>query len=213
MTKFIGNVIINIEGKIGDKMKKMLIGFILGGIIFGSAVYAVSYNASDITYTKDGVETNVNEALDELYVKSNFIFEDLVEPMSSGNDRLIVAPGSDPNGGYAAFHAFDGDINTRYISSSSLNDYIGYDFLVPVRLCLILYIGDTNYRGFGNSTIQGSNDGNEWIDVEQFDGGKPNIKITTSKVDSTEYYRYWRIVNNESYRWGFWEVQFFGIKK
>jgi len=48
-------------------MKKMLIGFILGGIIFGSAVYAVSYNASDITYIKDGVETNVNEALNNLY--------------------------------------------------------------------------------------------------------------------------------------------------
>ena len=48
-------------------MKKLLLGFILGGLIFGGAVYAVSYNASDISYIKDGVETTVGESLDELY--------------------------------------------------------------------------------------------------------------------------------------------------
>jgi len=52
-------------------MKILIIGFILGGIIFGSiGIYAASYLASDITYTKDGWEvSNVNEALDELYSK------------------------------------------------------------------------------------------------------------------------------------------------
>ena len=48
-------------------IKNNLIGFIIGGLIFGSVVYAVGYKASDISYTRDGVETTVDESLDELY--------------------------------------------------------------------------------------------------------------------------------------------------
>ena len=56
-------------------MKKMMLGIIIGGLIFGSMVYAASYNANDITYTKNGVETNVNEALNELYNVQNELDE------------------------------------------------------------------------------------------------------------------------------------------
>jgi len=59
--------ILIIESKIGEIMKKLLLGFILGGLLFGSIVYAASYNANDISYTKEGTEINVNEALNELY--------------------------------------------------------------------------------------------------------------------------------------------------
>ena len=54
-------------------MKKMLIGFILGGLLFGSMVYAASYNANDITYTKPGASTSitVKSALDELYTRAS----------------------------------------------------------------------------------------------------------------------------------------------
>ena len=50
-------------------MKKMLIGFILGGLLFGSMVYAASYNANDISYTPTDASwevSNVNEALNDL---------------------------------------------------------------------------------------------------------------------------------------------------
>lgn len=53
-------------------MKKLIIGFVLGGLVFGGIVYAVSYNASDISYTKSsGEKINVNEALNELYNKGD----------------------------------------------------------------------------------------------------------------------------------------------
>ena len=53
-------------------MKKVIFGFMLGGLIFGSVVYAVSYKASDISYTTgDGVETNVNEAINDIYNNLN----------------------------------------------------------------------------------------------------------------------------------------------
>jgi len=50
-------------------MKKLIVAFILGGIVFGSiGIYAASYLASDISYTlNDGTKTNVDEALDNLY--------------------------------------------------------------------------------------------------------------------------------------------------
>ena len=49
-------------------IKNNLIGFIIGGLIFGSVVYAVGYKASDISYVKsDGVASNVNESLNDLY--------------------------------------------------------------------------------------------------------------------------------------------------
>lgn len=51
-------------------MKKMMLGIIVGGIIFGCVgIYAVNnYLATDISYTtSDGIEKNVNEALNELY--------------------------------------------------------------------------------------------------------------------------------------------------
>ena len=50
--------------------KKIIVTFIISGIIFGSlGVYAANlYNASDIAYTKnDGSITNVSDALNELY--------------------------------------------------------------------------------------------------------------------------------------------------
>lgn len=57
-------------------MKKLILGIIMGGIIFGCfSVYASSlYKASDIVYIKqDGTQTNVNDAINSLYEKINNI--------------------------------------------------------------------------------------------------------------------------------------------
>ena len=56
-------------------MKKLIISFILGGIIFGSVgIYAASYLATDVSYTPTDSSwkvSNVNDALNELYNKKN----------------------------------------------------------------------------------------------------------------------------------------------
>ena len=54
-------------------MKKIMIGIALGGIIFGSIVYAVNtYDATTILYnTSDGNTLNVQEALNDLYKNKN----------------------------------------------------------------------------------------------------------------------------------------------
>lgn len=59
-----------------DRMKKIinsLFMFILGGIIFGSIVYATTYYAKDISYEPTDASwgvTNVNDALNSLYENS-----------------------------------------------------------------------------------------------------------------------------------------------
>ena len=59
----------------------IIISFIIGVIIASSiTVYAYSYFASDITYTKGSKNIKVSDALDELYIKSqNFINADNLE--------------------------------------------------------------------------------------------------------------------------------------
>lgn len=55
-------------------MKKMLVGFVLGLLLCSGIVCAANYLASDITYVKeDGTETNVSDAISELYVQANNI--------------------------------------------------------------------------------------------------------------------------------------------
>lgn len=62
-------------------MKKIinsLFMFILGGIIFGSIVYATTYYANDVTYTPTDANwevNNVNDALNDLYKKNNIYTE------------------------------------------------------------------------------------------------------------------------------------------
>ena len=51
-------------------IKNNLLGFILGGLIFGGIVYASSYLATDISYTPTDTSwevSNVNEAINSLY--------------------------------------------------------------------------------------------------------------------------------------------------
>ena len=53
---------------------KLIIGFIIGAILASSiTVYAYSYFAKDISYTKPGTDTSINveTALNELYSKSS----------------------------------------------------------------------------------------------------------------------------------------------
>ena len=60
-----------VESKIGDCMKKLIIGFILGGLIFGSiGIYAASYYAKDVSYEPSDASwevNNVDEAINSLY--------------------------------------------------------------------------------------------------------------------------------------------------
>ena len=64
-------------------MKKILIGFILGGLIFGSIVYATSYYAKDVAYEPTDASWEVNNVEDAL----NSLYED---SKSNDSSEIIV---------------------------------------------------------------------------------------------------------------------------
>ena len=50
-------------------IRNNIFGFLIGIILCSGIVYAASYFASDISYTKDGWEVNnVKDAIDDLYL-------------------------------------------------------------------------------------------------------------------------------------------------
>ncbi len=73
-------------------MKKFILGIILGGIIFGTGVYAISnylYKADEVSYTPGDTTWNVsdvNSALNDLHDKAkNYI------PKPSGNKQITIS--------------------------------------------------------------------------------------------------------------------------
>ncbi|MBO4245134.1 MAG: hypothetical protein J5892_00130 [Bacilli bacterium] len=68
---------------------KIVIGFILGGILFGGVTFtaASSGNASGVTYTTSGTTTTVQAKIDELYGKTSSWFD--VNNMSAPTNYLF----------------------------------------------------------------------------------------------------------------------------
>jgi len=62
---------------------------IICGILFTSfGIYATNYLASDISYAKDGVQTNVKDALDDLYGITT-LGDATVEDIASGKTAIV----------------------------------------------------------------------------------------------------------------------------
>ena len=71
--------------------KEVIIAFIIGIILASSiAVYAYSYAAKDVSYTKPGTTTaiNVETALNELYNKKDLLWENSNSSVEFANQKL-----------------------------------------------------------------------------------------------------------------------------
>ena len=96
-------------------MKKILLGTIIGIILCGGIVYAVNYNATDITYSSDKTSVeNVNDALDELYNKLDTI---KVRHLGSLNGNGTIDCTSIPN--YQNLTVDDFIVAYKSVSTSS----------------------------------------------------------------------------------------------
>lgn len=101
-------------------MKKTIIGFILGVIICSGIAYAANYSASDITYTKDGSQTNVKAALDDLY--------------NNRNEKILIKENYECNWTNATSGGY-GKVMTHTIDVTDIEDYERYtadDFIIEV---------------------------------------------------------------------------------
>ena len=122
-----------------DRMKKIinsLFMFILGGIIFGSIVYATTYYAKDVAYEPTDASwevSNVNDALDNLYSPKN-------------NNKLelpyYVYPGD--RGAFAAYYS----TSTTFNVSNGTTGVLGKFNLSGVSgMTLDIHSFNTSYTG------------------------------------------------------------------
>ena len=157
-----------------DRMKKIinsLFMFILGGIIFGSIVYATTYYAKDVAYEPTDASwevSNVEEALNSLYsMETNnkkmillgsgtsfdltsydayerFTIDDfIVEIVSASETKAAADGGSDPGGCNPYYGKASGfSINKVYDSSSGILTITGASQKIT-----------TNYKGNGATYV------------------------------------------------------------
>ena len=97
------------------------------------------------------------------------------------------------------YYAFDNDISTAWSPSgygkTLSTDFIGYDFKDKkiVYKCIMdgkYYEGNTYYYQIGSFMLQGSNDNNSWVDIQEckMKEESPNIFY----INNTIGYRYYR---------------------
>lgn len=130
---------------------------------------------------------------------------------------------ADSTAGGSLWQAFDKDGSTPWASGGNYgygNNYIGYKFGHKVRLGFVSVIG----AKYGNETkarvktikVQGSNDGNTWVDVEN---GKEFIlnedtSITCYSINDATSYDMYRITCKDGWNAigvAYREIQFYGF--
>ena len=150
-------------------MKKFIIGFILGGILFGSITLVSAYAiyANDIAYTpnwkKENGEdiTNLKEALDELYKKSN--------------NTIIY--GEDESSDFDTFKEINLGFKPKAVMaiSESRNVYLRAYLYSNNKECVALEKGDGMYHANIDNAIKVTDTGFKWLVKDSSWGGPQKL--------------------------------------
>lgn len=195
-----------------DTMKKVILCFVLGAIIFGSitGVIAYNYNATDVAYG----ETTVDAALKDLYTKSSTIggsFTQSINPMVSNTSDDGVASSNSIYSTSAVYRAFDGNRNNAsdsaayhsadYVFPNDNGIYVRFNFNNSRKIYYAIWYGrGVSYTSRWYQTpktykFQASNDGNTWVDLTELisndkvtSGVKEKVQFTKN-VDTYKYYQ------------------------
>ena len=124
-----------------------------------------------------------------------------VPTMTSNNAPEGVASASSIySSSYDAFKAFDKDTSTYWHAGGTVPQFIQYQFISPVFIHTVLIVGYSSSGSVNNPTsitIQASNDGSTFVDVQTF-----NQEFTSTStilyIAKQGYYRYWRVVVNNN---------------
>ncbi len=106
---------------------------------------------------------------------------------------------------YVPENAFDGTTETQWWTDDLQEPYIGYDFMEPVNVYKIVvkkgpYAGNTEDYYVKTGHIQYSDDGNNWVNVNEEEFETTEGKVDSSFKVNAGSHRYWRITC-ESTRW------------
>jgi hypothetical protein len=123
-----------------------------------------------------------------------------VPTMTSNTAPEGVASASSIYGSsYDAFKAFDKNTSTYWEAGGGVPQWIQYQFVSPVFVHTVVITGHSSAgNGFNPTsiTIQASQDGSTFIDIQTFNQEFTNT-ATTLYIAKQGYYKYWRVkVNN-----------------
>jgi hypothetical protein len=96
---------------------------------------------------------------------------------------------------FEAFKAFDKNINTYWYAGGHAPQWIQYQFVKPVFVHTVVITGHEaggNYYNPTSITIQASQDGSTFIDIQTFNQEFTSTP-TTLYIAKQGYYKYWRV--------------------
>jgi hypothetical protein len=133
------------------------------------------------------------------FINSTINVKEVPTMTSNTAPEGVASASSISSSSYDAFKAFDKNTGTHWFSGGNAPQWIQYQFVSPVFVHTITLVG-YNTSGSSNNptsiTIQASNDGSTFINVQTFNQEFTNTP-TTLYIAKQGYYRYWRIrVNN-----------------
>jgi hypothetical protein len=155
-------------------------------------------------------QTSLNAVRNNATAWNTFIYSTInvkeVPTMTSNTTPEGVASASSIySSSYDAFKVFDRNTGTFWRAGGSAPQWIQYQFVSPVfvhTIRLIGYSGSGSYYNPDSITIQASNDGSIFIDIQTFDQ-EFTESTTTLYIAKQGYYRYWRVRVNRTVGGGY----------
>jgi hypothetical protein len=133
------------------------------------------------------------------FINSTINVKEVPTMTSNTAPEGVASASSISNSSYDAFKAFDKNTSTYWSAGGGVPQWVQYQFVSPVFVHTVVITG---YSSAGNSsnpnfiTIQASQDGGTFIDIQTFNQEFTNT-ATTLYIAKQGYYKHWRVkVNN-----------------
>ena len=134
------------------------------------------------------------------FINSTINVKEVPTMTSNTTPEGVASASSISSSGTDAFYAFDKNTGTYWRAGGTAPQWIQYQFVSPVFVHTITLAGNS---GSGNNfnpasiTIQASNDGSTFTDIQTFNQEFTST-ATTLYIAKQGYYRYWRVRVNST---------------
>ncbi len=134
------------------------------------------------------------------FINSTINVKEVPTMTSNTTPEGVASASSIYSSSYDAFRAFDKDASTYWAAGGNTPQWIQYQFVSPVFVHTVVITGYGSFGNYNNPnsiTIQASNDGSTFIDIQTFNQEFTST-ATTLYIAKQGYYRYWRVRVNST---------------
>jgi hypothetical protein len=131
----------------------------------------------------------------DTFINSTINVKEVPTMTSNTAPEGVSSASSITSSSYDAFKAFDKNTNTYWRAGGDIPQWIQYQFVSPVFVHTVVITGYSNAGSTNNPTsitIQASQDGSTFIDIQTFNQEFTST-ATTLYIAKQGYYKYWRV--------------------